>query len=1390
MYLFSGKPILPSDYFPDDCRVAQGFVFSLARSSKPFSSTPLSDVIRPTGGVKYLQIYHSVTGGQVASAQDYNNNLAILERQIWEVRRILLEVKISLPELHSYTARWESKAEEMLIGVIKARRLLNSSSDWMQVKEVVAKLDDGLDTMVRAFDFLAAQLQPYRNRTNIETVMHRFIRLKAKLPRTISLSFFKFPIQQNFVGLRFFLTAKICHKRLCFPSMQLSVWSLQGSECGSNPSTQEADLLVEGKALHKTSLGSFIEFPEGAALKMFLNPYGDDVVTTFQSLVKMRGLKKNTTITMTGNKLSFAFWGPMFGEFGAVLDVKADFENLADWNSVVFTVEGKMNNSSELYTLLEKMITDKTTMAATEATRRLASAQAAFNDAKRKADSVRDVLRSEQNAVEELKAKKERAAEELRVVRLKYHHAKVRFNSTFYFLQNVQSSVCGIQECNYTCLNGCTISDLCQDPMNVSYLERYCNTVEKPATVKFVQQKIEKRHFAVQKYKRVYTGNCRSGVSLKTVMKNAMPRGKTGTILKGPVGRVVGTNLGTVVGGAVGLLKKKIFGCSYSFERVPAEPQIVEYEHKIFNVRAVEQIIRQVKCTVHKMKKKLGAYGPPYQCCKQYGCQTKVMDPQCIVNNEKCLVSMTELKFALDGMNETLQSEFLLLKSSVDNVKKATFSYEKARFFHESAVSRLKQVEAHMKQHLSAVNIANASMLHVRRIVDYGLKISQVMNASDSKKIVNIGQMKFSLSMASQGTKQIVFQSNVSTVRGQQKPVNFLVDFNQIERSVSLASEYIITKLFAGKQLKRKPPTPQDSVNSTNPLPASFIDYPYACLFANKAHLYMSYMFQSLGDLISSVRRLSVNLSSGLDDLELLSQSMNVSSSIWNVSRLVSNINAYPNSSFVKEYLEMIQVFKAENTRLNNDSSRSWNDTLEAWRAFLEVFTSRKEFAECSGTQDCINYFFEGFKEIYEFEYSTRALEIKGALLQLREVVRCLTTEALTILEAEQVLNQAISFLNKTRDDFVLCGATPRITSSSRGEIVLFPGDSLSLNCSAEKEEGLKYAWRKNDEFIGVSVDGSFYVSGVTKDNEGAYVCVVSNNKGSTFSNVTIVKVHSMPKITHRPQPQRIVFGSQIPAIFICNATADPSPAFQWLFQPTNSSAVKIQNETKRMLYVANPQLHQEGYYYCGASNEHGAAVSQRARLDVLNYTIGLPRLLIAFNLTTHCWLTSNSSNSSSQDLMPCDWESLKVLSSWQDKNLTSNLLHSLARSLNVSIESISKLKYDTGNTSKSSVAFAIDVENKSWKANNFTSHIEIAEAIAVAEGDILENLEQFNSDVLNKTFKVPWNNSTLFGDPGSILVVPLSPECPDGQSLGRNGYICGKLYIFGMLYLDNKHKC
>ena len=1362
----SGVTFLASG-FSDDCRVPQGFVFALERSSKIFSASPLAYIIRPDGGLKYLQIYYSVTGGHVVLAQDNKNNLRSVEWQAQEIKRTLLAVGRTVPQLQFITRRWEAVTDEMLADVTKARHLLSSASDWLRLKVLVKQLDDDIDIISRAFDLLIAKLQFYRNQTTINSFIHRFIKLRADLPKAISLSFSKSVIQQNFIGLRFLLTAQICHKELCFANIDSSIWSLHGNDCHTNPSRQEAGLLVEGTALDTISLGSLITLPAGGTLKMFQWRDRDLVSTTFEGVVHLLGMKKNAMVKITGSELSFVISGDVFGEFDALLNVTAQIDNVVDWDSIVFRVEGKMNRSSHLHSLLEKMIRNETAMAARDATQRLAYSHSAYVDAKRKSDFVKDVLKSKQSVVDKLKVWKENAAEELRLARLKYHLAKPQFNRTFYFLEHVQGYICEIQECNYTCLNGCVTPDLCQDPINITYLQRHCNTVDKPITINVVQKEIEKRSFTVPTYQTVYTGNCRSGISIKTVFKYALTGaqiGRTiGTVLKGPVGRAVGFVVGGVIGGIVGAFKKSIFGCSNTYEKVPAEPQIVEYDHKIYKVKSVEQIIKEVKCNGHTVTAKPGGYGPPYQCCKQYGCETKVMDPKCILDNEKCLLSITELKFTLNALNETLQSEFLSLRSSVERVKKATFSFEKARVLHKNAVSQLKQVEAHVKQKLSIVEITNASMIHTRRIVDFGLKIAQAMNSSDNGKVVDVDDLHFSLSVVSGDAKQIVVQSNASTLSGKQVPVRFLLNFDQMQRSVSSASKNIIVDLFGGKHARKK--------RSTHSVHSSFMDYSYACLFVNNTNLYFSYMFKSLHTLISSVKGLNQDLTFGIHDLERLSQTMNATGSFSNASKTANNYGKeYLNSSFVTGFLEVIQVLIDENINLMNGSSQSWNDTFEAWRAFLEVYTLEKGFEECSGTQDCIKYFFEGAKEFYEFESSRRALEIKDALPRLEIVIQSLTTKALSMEEAEQALILADHLLNKTLDDSVLCGGSPSITSSSQGEVIIFPGESLSLNCIAKTEEILTYTWRRNGKTISKSTFGAFSIDAVTKDDEGAYVCEVSNNKGNTLSNATIVRIHSKPVITEHPQPHRVVFRSQIPVTFKCNATAEPLPTFQWFFQSKNASTIRI-NETRPVLYIADPHLYQEGYYFCEASNEHGRAVSQRARLDVLNYTVGLPRLLITFNLTNLCWLTSNSSNSSAPDSQLCDG-----LPSSLDDNLTDSLLNSLATSLNSSTCSVSDLTYYSENTSKPYLLFTVDFDKDLLKDENLTTFTKVAEAIAVGEARMVENLQKFNADVLNKTFKVSWNSTTLLVEPGSIFAYPLSPECPEGQFLSGNGFICGEL--------------
>ena len=1349
----------------------QGFVLTLDRSAELFNANLLSHIIRPNAGLKYLQIYHSVTGGQDNSAEDRRYNLRFLELQTQDMKRILLDVENTVPELRYDTGKWKVVAENMLTSVIEARRILSSSSNWFQLKRLVRKLDNDLDTITRAFDLLVAQLQPYRNRTDIITVIDRIVRLKADIPQTIALSFSKTPVNQNLLGLRFQLVAEICHKRLCFPNIKAIVWSLQGNQCRTNTQREVAGLLVEGTALRTISLNGLMAIPAGGSVTVFLSRQRNQITTTFNCLVNVLGVMEKVTVTMIENELSFVVSGDIFGEFDALLTVKAQIENVEKWNSILLAVEGKMNRSSRLHTLFEDKIANYSRMLAKEASRRLASAQVAFHAAQKKLSLAKEVFQSKKSTAEDLRIKKENAKNALREARLRYHQTKVRFNSTLYHFQDLESAVCEIQDCNYTCLeNGCAVPDLCQDLQNITFLEHECDVVQNFIKVEKVQTRKEKQRFQVPIYKVIYTGNCKSDIS-PSIIDGAM---------KGfAIGGLVGGVIGGVIGGAFS-------GCDDTYETVIGGYRTVEYYEKVFETKSVDTAVQKVECTGQTERTKPGGYGPPYSCCKQTGCETKVLDPQCISTNNECENSLKELKFLLDVRNRSLLPEFLLLRNAASEVKTTTFSFEKARVHHEKAIILLKQVEAHMNQQFSAVEITNASLVRVRRIVDFGLRIAEALHASDGKEVVDLDELKFSLFVPSEGFGKISFQSDASTVSGKRATIRFLVDFNQVERSISSASKSIVAKLFAGEHSRRKRSIPEAiSENSTNSVDSSFTDYQYACLFMNKTHQYLKNMFDSLGDLIASVKGLNFNLSSGLRELEILTQTAVNSSLSQNIS-LNASSGDNSNNSFLEEYVEMLQVLKDGIIGLNNDSSQHWNDSLEAWRAFLEVFTSAKEFEECSGTQDCIEYFFAGAKEFYEFEDSPRALEIKEALPQLKEVIKSLTTEDMSMQEAEQALTSAALLMNLTYDDSVLCGGLPRITSSSQGEVITFPGYNLTLSCRAKEEQRLKYAWRRNDNSISESVDGTFHVGNITTENESAYYCIISNNKGSTVSNVTLVKVHRKPVITDNPKPQRVVFRSQMPVTFTCNATANPLPTFQWFYQPRNSLAIKV-NETRPVLFIANPDLQQEGYYYCNASNAHGIAVTQRARLDVLNYTVGLPRLLVAFNLTTRCWNSSlNSSNSSVPNPLPCDSESINIEPSSLDRNLslTRILLHSLASSLNVSKELISQLEYFSRNDSRLSVVFILNVVNKPWKQDNLKFYVDIVEVIAVAKANIITQLQQFNTEVINKTFTVPWNTSSLVGEPGSVHVYSLPPKCSEGQYLSGNGFICGTFPVFLQLYL------
>ena len=343
-------------------------------------------------------------------------------------------------------------------------------------------------------------------------------------------------------------------------------------------------------------------------------------------------------------------------------------------------------------------------------------------------------------------------------------------------------------------------------PLTSHFLSKIVNLSKKTVTVKVVEPKIEKREYVLQGSRDTCTGkvfykvlkvirHVNTGIRVGALTGQfvggaigGVIGGAIGTAFGGPLGGVVGTVVGTVVGAVIGSAVGAFVGGIVGFfsglnsvrtcRTIPTKPKSFEYYAKSFQVKAVNKFITDVKCT-GKEKTKPGGYGPPYPCCKRSGCQTKVIDPRCVTHNEECLTNMTNLKYELGAMNATIQFAFLSLRKSVDEVKKATTVYEKTRIRHELAVSTLKKIKSYTEQRLSTVEIVNASMLHVRQIVDFGLKIAQAMNASKSekKKIVYVEDITFSTSVAIEDTKKILFLSKVRSTTGKQIFASFLVDF-------------------------------------------------------------------------------------------------------------------------------------------------------------------------------------------------------------------------------------------------------------------------------------------------------------------------------------------------------------------------------------------------------------------------------------------------------------------------------------------------------------------------------------------------------------------------------------------------------------------------------------
>lgn len=217
--------------------------------------------------------------------------------------------------------------------------------------------------------------------------------------------------------------------------------------------------------------------------------------------------------------------------------------------------------------------------------------------------------------------------------------------------------------------------------------------------------------------------------------------------------------------------------------------------------------------------------------------------------------------------------------------------------------------------------------------------------------------------------------------------------------------------------------------------------------------------------------------------------------------------------------------------------------------------------------------------------------------------------------------------IHKALDLFM--GEPPLIVLQPPPELELKVGDNLAIQCNAVGRQPLIYQWFKESTIIESQNDKELVMKSVRPENEGLYICRVSNIRGYQFSRWVRVVVGkkeptskkpedlllepkpaspvSEPCVTLHPESVTVTYGSLLS--LSCDGGGDPRPKFQWFKDEQD-----IPGATCRELVISPVSPDHQGTYTCRVFNEAGTVTSRSAKVHTIAPEHFVPRGVLQEN--------------------------------------------------------------------------------------------------------------------------------------------------------------------------------
>ncbi|XP_031549075.1 uncharacterized protein LOC116286652 [Actinia tenebrosa] len=794
-------------------------------------------------------------------------------------------------------------------------------------------------------------------------------------------------------------------------------------------------------------------------------------------------------------------------------------------------------------------------------------------------------------------------------------------------------------------------------------------------------------------------------------------------------------------------------GCNHKYVEESGSTEALRYEQKIPILDAINVVVREWHCSNSRpVSITSNGFHEPKHCCRKDIKCVKIQDPNCLSKIQTCL-NVRKIYFNIEqSLLGGYSAELKDLQSAEEELIRIQSELTKAKLSEQTAFQAHQPVDASRKKLIAQVNTKNNSLSKLIAIpgVRLGLKIKTIFGQP-----FRISSLSFHTVTSSLSKSRLPLKGTVTTKDGPDLTFKVIMDFKDVSLSIEQATKSVIKKLAQSIETSRKRRSISANLEFSNAMNVSEVLEHDKCVMAQNA----SHFFR---DILISLRRL---LDSKYTHDRDIAKELNSLHEFRGPSESSSS-----EAFLVNSYNELISLYKAQRRKLE---TTSWNEIINDWKNFVENMTEIRHMKDCAGAIDCVEEFGEVLDEMYKpLKSNAQAKEIRSVLLKLVKGIKELLEEDVSTEEAKSKLPNLLLLLSKMNDWNILCGEKPKMLSTQHRKIKRLIGESITIPCNVKSQTKVIYTWRKDNTILKVSdKSDDLELRLLNETSQGLYRCEAANHKGSTFSGITALVIQKKPTIVEHPTDVQVPLNKQSGVTFSCVASAKPLhqrdlPNIAWFFQPFFSKwYVELTNENGNLLYVVPDKVEKGGYYYCEASirNErmNYTAASRKARLDVLKTTPSNPKIAVIFNATNGCVKLNTS----------CKVENVLHIPTRMDITLKNHLINLVTTTVGVPIKSISNMKYIPISKSIARIFFYVSDEIR-FNQNDQEAD-EIVEVFADARLNLVRKLKRL-THALNGTVLTTANpRASVIGLANTLELFYVSPECPLGQYLDDNGYMC-----------------